>query len=78
MGVTLRFERNISSLSDTVQYGSSLTEADWADIDIDELTNEEVILGSVVNGMQSVDISIDEQNAVDAKLFYRLKVERLR
>lgn len=75
----ISFERKVSSAVDTIQiiqYSASLIDEDWKDVDVDDLSAEEVLPGPVENGMQIMEVNIGPWNAVDGKLFYRLKVER--
>ncbi|MGJ8634505.1 MAG: LamG-like jellyroll fold domain-containing protein [Luteolibacter sp.] len=69
------FTRLAASTSDTVQvfqYGSDLN--GWTDVNITSPTGTGVALGTAIDGLQTVTITISKSLAVDGKLFGRLKV----
>lgn len=73
-GYLFSFERNLGSLDDTTitfQYSASLLANEWTDV---ELEAPEVTIGTSSNGVQLIDVMINDMEVVEEKLFGRIKV----
>ena len=69
------FTRTVESAGDTeqvFQIGSSL--ADWVDLNITDPKASEVSLGEVIDGLQTVTVTVSQSEVVDGRLFGRLMI----
>lgn len=69
------FTRLVASTSDTAQvfqYGSNIDV--WTDVNITSPTGTGVEFGTIIDGLQTVTVTISKSSEANGKLFGRLKV----
>ena len=74
------FTRRVESPADTTQvfqYSTTLQANEWTDVSITDPKAAEVTIGSVVNGLQAVSVTISKGIVGEGRLFGRLKVKYL-